>query len=90
MEIEIIKRKIAALYQAAPQVHLRTKASHQRDLGAEVPARIIGVYKNIFQLEQTEGGRTVRHTYQYGDVLIGHVVIRELDYVPMTSLLNKK
>lgn len=55
-----------------------------------MPATLVGVYKNIFQIEQTVAGRVIRHTYQYGDVLVGHVVIRELDFVPMSSLLNKK
>lgn len=90
MELEFIKKGIAALYTNAPNVHVSTKASYQKELGKETPATLVGVYKNIFQIEQTVAGRIVRHTYQYGDVLIGHVVIRELDFVPMSSLLNKK
>ena len=45
---------------------------------------------NIFQVEECEGGRMpTRHTFQYGEVLIGQVKIEELDCVPMVSILNK-
>jgi hypothetical protein len=41
-------------------------------------AVITGVYRNFFQIEEYDKGRPARHTIQYGDVLIGHVVIEEL------------
>ncbi len=31
-----------------------------------------------------------RHTFQYGDVLIGQVVIEELNFVRPVSVLNKE
>jgi uncharacterized protein Veg len=51
----------------------------------------VGVYKNIFQVEECDGGNAAkRHTFQYRDVLIGQVAIEELDFVPIPSSANKK
>jgi uncharacterized protein Veg len=54
-------------------------------------ARIVDVYKNIFQVEECDGGNAAkRHTFQYRDVLIGQVAIEELDFDPIPSSANKK
>lgn len=45
---------------------------------SEIDAQITGVYKNIFQIEESSSGSLRRHTFQYSDVLIGQVVIDEL------------
>ncbi len=88
--IDYIKREIKQLYQAESNIHICVKMPHSKIITKDVPAKIVGVYKNIFQVEESSGGRTERHTFQYGDVLIGQVVIEELDYAPLESLLNKK
>ena len=65
--------------------------THPKVIVDASPAKIVGVYKNIFQVEEREGGKMpTRHTFQYGEVLIGQVKIEELDYVPKVSILNKK
>ena len=88
--VEHIKSEIKRLYETAPNIHINVKMTHPKVIVEGTLAKIVGVYKNIFQIEENDRGRPTRHTFQYGDVLIGQVVIEELDYVPMVSILNKK
>jgi uncharacterized protein Veg len=88
--VEHIKSEIKRLYETNPNIHISVKMTHPKVIVEGTPAKLVGVYKNIFQIEENDNGHTNRHTFQYGDVLIGQVVIEELDYVPMASILNKK
>lgn len=88
--VEHIKSEIKRLYETNSNIHINVKMVHPKVSVEGTPAKIVGVYKNIFQIEGNESGHPTRHTFQYGDVLIGQVVIEELDYVPMVSILNKK
>ena len=89
--IEYIKLEIEKLYKNSPFIHISLNRTHPRVNVERSPARIIGIYNNIFQVEECEAGKTsARHTIQYSDVLIGQVKIDELDYVPKVSISNKK
>ena len=89
--IDYIKSEIKRLYETNPNVHISVSRTHPKVIVDASPAKIVGVYKNIFQVEECEGGKMpTRHTFQYGEVLIGQVVIEEFDYVPIVSILNKK
>ncbi|MBQ7338802.1 MAG: hypothetical protein IJW40_10190 [Clostridia bacterium] len=88
--VEHIKSKIMRLYQTNPNIHINVKMTHPKVIVEGTPAKIVGAYKNIFQIEEHDSGHLNRHTFQYGDVLIGQVVITELDYVPTVSILNRK
>ena len=81
--IDYIKSEIKRFYETDPNIHISVKPAHPKVMVEGTPARIVGVYKNIFQIEENDSGHPDRHTFQYGDVLIGQVVIEELDYVPM-------
>ena len=89
--MDYIKSGIEKLFNTNPNIHISVSRTHPKVIVDASPARIVGVYKNIFQVEECEGGKMpTRHTFQYGEVLIGQVKIEELDYVPMVSILNKK
>ena len=89
--IEQIKGGIEKLFKTNPNIHISISRTRPKLIVDASPAKIVGVYKNIFQVEECEGGKMpTRHTFQYGEVLIGQVKIEELDYVPMVSILNKK
>ena len=88
--IEQIKNGIERLYKTHPNIHISVSRSHPKIVVEKSPAKIIGVYKNIFQIEENNIGRSSRHTFQYGDVLIGQVVIEELNFVRPVSVLNNK
>ena len=88
--LDYIKEGIEKLYKTNPNIHVSIKISRPKVMVEEAPAVITGVYNNIFQLEQNDGRRSTRHTFQYGDVLIGQVVIKELNYAPTVSMSSKK
>ncbi|MBE6634847.1 MAG: hypothetical protein E7617_01415 [Ruminococcaceae bacterium] len=76
--MEHIKSAIERLYKTDPNIHISVKLTHPRIVIENIPARIVGVYKNIFQIEKSDGEHLCRHTFQYCDVLTGHVAIAEL------------
>ena len=89
--IEQIKNGIERLYKTHPNLHISVSRTHPKIIVEKSPAKIVGVYKNIFQVEECVGGKMpTRHTFQYGDVLIGQVMIEELNFVRPVSVLNKK
>ena len=89
--IEQIKSGIEKLFKTNLKIHISVSKTHPKVIVDASPAKIVGVYKNIFQVEECEVGKMpIRHTFQYGEVLIGQVKIEELDYVPIVSILNKK
>ena len=87
--VEHIKSEIKRLYETDPNIHIKVKMTHPKVIVEGTPAKIVGVYKNIFQIEENDSVHWNRHTFQYGDVLIGQVVIEELDYIPKVSILKK-
>jgi len=77
--IDNIKSVIEGLYQKNPEIHIAVNRVHPRLTVEESPATIVGVYKNIFQVEARENRkRPTVYSLQYGDVLSGQVTIREL------------
>lgn len=88
--ISYIKNGIKKLYENAPDIHINVNLSRPKIIIEASPAKIVGVHKHIFQIEENENGRPVRHTFQYGDVLIGHITIKELDFIPLTEIKESK
>ena len=75
---EHIKNRIRELYESGEPVHISINMTHPKLIVNNSTAKIIGVYKSIFQIEERDSGTPHRHTFQYNDVLIGRVVIAEL------------
>ena len=81
--IERIKTGIEMLYKTNPHIHISVNKTHPKIIVESSPAKIVGTYRNIFQVEECANEKIpTRHTFQYGDILIGQVKITELDYVP--------
>ena len=87
--LEYIKNGILRLYETQSEIHVSVVKSHPKQRVEKSPAVIVGVYKNIFQVEERHSDFPRRHTIQYGEILIGQIVIDELDYVPSTNSLKK-
>ena len=88
--MDYIKSGIEKLFKTNPNIHISVSKTHPKVIVDASPAKIVGVYKNIFQVEECEGGKMpARHTFQYGDILIGQVVIEELNFVRPVSILKK-
>ena len=77
-DLTYIKNAIEKLYQINPNIHISVDIPRPRITVEKTSAVITGVYRNFFQIEEYDRGCPTRHTVQYGDVLIGHVVIEEL------------
>ncbi len=80
--LESIKSSIEELFKTNPNIHISVKIARPKLVVEKTPAVITVVYKNIFQIEENHTGCMARHTIQYVDVLVGIVVIDELDYIP--------
>lgn len=88
--VEYIRKEIKRLCEVAPDVHVSVKTAHPRMNVSGMPARLVGAYQNIFQIEESSGGCPNRHSFQYGDVMIGQVVIEELEFLPSVQVWNPK
>ena len=89
--IEQIKNGIERLYKNNPNIHISVCKTHPKIIVEAQPAKIIGVYKNIFQVQECKFGKIpARHTFKYCDIFIGQVIIEELNFVRPISILNKK
>ena len=89
-KLDLIKKGIKRLYETNPEIHISVKLARSKIVVENTPVTLKGIYKNIFQIEENDSGRPIRHSFQYGDVLVGHVVIKELNYVPTVTTQNKK
>jgi len=82
---EYIKTKIKEMYESGEEVHISINMTHPKLVVNDSTAIVKGVYNSIFQIEENDSGIPHRHTFQYNDVLIGHVIIKELNYAPVFS-----
>ena len=77
--IEYIKDRIFNLYKTNPKVHVNICMTNPKVNINNDSAVIKGVYKNIFQIEETNSGFAKTHTFQYNDVLTKRIEIVELN-----------
>ncbi|MBR3894547.1 MAG: hypothetical protein IKJ35_05305 [Clostridia bacterium] len=77
--IESIKSQIQRLYETNPNVHVNIKMTHPRISVKDTAAVITGVYRNLFRIVEHDCGYARTHSIQYAEVLIGQVVIAELE-----------
>ncbi len=85
-QMDIIQKAIDDLYHENPDIHISVRLANLRQVLDFVPAKIVGVYNNIFQIEpKGESGRVERQSYRFCDVLIGQVKIHELDFLPPSN-----
>ena len=89
-KIDYIRDELKKLYASNPNVHVSIKMTNPKANIKSAPAVIQGVYKCIFQMKENHAGPGRVHTFQYGDVLVGQIVIDELNFVPIDTALKKK
>ncbi|MBQ7962010.1 MAG: hypothetical protein IJ289_05365 [Clostridia bacterium] len=75
---ESIRNKIAELYKIHPEIHISIETTHPKLTLVNGPAVIKRVYSHIFQVEEKSSGSPQCHTFQYTDILIKKVEIKEL------------
>ncbi len=76
---EIVRAQIKRLYETNPDIHITLSLSQPKLALNKAEAKITGVYKQLFQIEEYSEGKPQRHALQYIDVLINRVVISELE-----------
>ncbi len=78
-EVEQIRKEIKALYHQNPNIHVDIATTHPKLILKQAPARIMGVYANVFRVQEMGTAYPICHSLQYADVLIGRVKIHELN-----------
>ncbi len=76
--LDSIKKQIAFLYKNHPDIHVNIAITHPRVNLQNDPARITGVYPNVFMIEKKSSGFTKRHSLQYSDILTKQIEIVEI------------
>ncbi len=75
----LIREQIKHLFENAPEIHMNVELSRPRLSLQNAPAKILGVYPHIFQIEECSNGVAKRHILQYSDILTRRIIIMELE-----------
>ena len=68
-ELQQIRRRISERYLSDPNIRINVSLRQPRLHLNNVPVKITGVYRHIFQIEEVSSGPPKRHALQYTDVL---------------------
>ena len=79
MDIDVIKEKIAELHRNDEEICVEVHSKNPKINVDHAPARITGVYKNLFTLEVIENGLKKIYSVQYTDLFIGKVKIDKIE-----------
>ncbi len=78
-ELEQIRQRILERYRSDPNIRVNVSLRQPPKLHLNnVPVRIAGVYRHIFQVEETSSGQLKRHALQYADVLTHNIELLDL------------
>lgn len=77
-ELEQIRRRISERYQSDPNSRVNVSLRQPRLHLNDVPVRITGVYRHIFQVEEDSSGQPKRHALQYADVLTHDIELLDI------------
>ena len=68
-ELQQIRQRISERYLSDPNIRINVSLRQPRLHLNNVPVKITGVYRHIFQIEEVSSGPPKRHALQYPDVL---------------------
>ena len=68
-ELQQIRQRISERYLSDPNIRINVSLRQPRLHLINVPVKITGVYRHIFQVEEVSPGPPKRHALQYTDVL---------------------
>ena len=77
-ELEQIRQRISERYLSDPNIRINVFLRQSRLHLNDVPVKITGVYRHIFQVEETSSGQPKRHALQYADVLTHDMELLDL------------
>ena len=77
--VQRIREQIRHLYQSNPHIHIDISLTSPKINFSNDAVTITGVYPHIFQIEEYTSGKPKQHTLQYTEVIIGKIIIKELE-----------
>ena len=77
-ELQQIRQRISERYLSDPTIRINVSLRQPRLHLNDVPVRITGVYRHIFQVEEDSSGQPKRHALQYADVLTHDIELLNL------------
>ena len=76
--LQQIRQRILERYRSDPKIRINVSLRQPRLHLNNVPVKITGVYRHIFQVEETSSGQPKRHALQYADVLTHDIELLDL------------
>ena len=77
-ELQQIRQRISERYLSDPNIRINVSLRQPRLHLNNVPVKITGVYRHIFQVEEVSSGPPKRHALQYTDVLTHDIELWDL------------
>jgi len=77
-ELQQIRQRISERYLSDPNIRINVSLRQPRLHLNNVPVKITGVYRHIFQIEEVSSGPPKRHALQYTDVLTHDIELLDL------------
>ena len=76
--LQQIRQRILERYRSDPKIRINVSLRQPRLHLNNVPVKITGVYRHIFQVEETSSGQPKRHALQYADVLTHDIALLDI------------
>ena len=77
-ELQQIRQRISERYLSDPNIRINVSLRQPRLHVNNVPVKITGVYRHIFQVEEVSPGPPKCHALQYTDVLTHDIELLDL------------
>jgi len=77
-ELQQIRQRISERYLSDPNIRINVSLRQPRLHLNNVPVKITGIYRHIFQIEEVSSGPPKRHALQYTDVLTHDIELLDL------------
>ena len=77
-ELEQIRQRISERYRSDPNIRINVSLRQPKLHLNNVPVAITGVYRHIFQIEETSSGQPKPHALQYADVLTHDIELLDI------------
>ena len=77
-KLQQIRQRILERYRSDPNIRTNVSLRQPRLHLNNVPVKITGVYRHIFQVEEDSSGQSKRHALQYADVLTHDIELLDI------------
>ena len=77
-ELQQIRQRISKRYRNDPNIRINVSLRQPRLRLNNVPVKITGIYRHIFQVEEDSSGQFKRHALQYADVLTHDIELLDI------------